>query len=63
MRLGWMMPFLPYGAKWREQRRFFQRHLNPSSATLHKPLGIQFSRALLVNLLDTPDDYLNHVRQ
>ncbi|KAF8970100.1 cytochrome P450 [Flammula alnicola] len=62
MGFSWLLPFLQYGTAWKEQRRFFQRHFRMSTDKIHKTQEIEYSRRLLLQLLDTPDDFFEHIR-
>ncbi|KAF8872233.1 cytochrome P450 [Infundibulicybe gibba] len=58
-----VMPFLPYGPAWRARRRLFHEHFHMSVAGQYKPIQARESRRFLQRLLDTPDDFVHHIRQ
>ena len=64
--VGWSRTtvLLPYGARHRASRRLMQQVIGTQSA-MHKFDEIEASEVLkfLKNLLDTPDDFAEHVRQ
>ena len=64
--VGWSRTtvLLPYGARHRASRRLIQQVIGTQSA-VHKFDEIEESeiRKFLKNLLDTPDDFAEHVRQ
>ena len=57
------MGFIPYGSEWRRVRKEFYAHFNPEAARQYRPLEDEAAHALLRNLLDTPEDFLQHIRQ
>ncbi|KAF4616302.1 hypothetical protein D9613_008357 [Agrocybe pediades] len=62
MGFGWLLVFMPYGLEWKERRRLFTRHFHPTNNELHKGKVLQCGRRLLVQLLSSPQDYMQHVR-
>ena len=53
---------LPYGDVWRASRRIFTKYFNPSNPTINQPRDIIYVRRFLGQLLQTPDDFLQHAR-
>ena len=53
---------LPYGDAWRESRRMFTKHFNPSNTSINQPREIIYVRRFLGQLLQKPSDFLQHVR-
>ncbi|KIJ14344.1 hypothetical protein PAXINDRAFT_12993 [Paxillus involutus ATCC 200175] len=53
---------LPYGATWRAHRRVFNQTLNSGAIEQYHPLLIVKGRILLENLLDAPEDFIDHLR-
>jgi hypothetical protein len=51
---------LPYGDVWRESRRMFTKHFSNSS--INRPRDIQYVRRFLGQLLQKPNDFLQHTR-
>ena len=51
---------LPYGDVWRESRRIFTKHFSNSS--INQPRDILYVRRFLGQLLQRPNDFLQHVR-
>ncbi|KAF8884181.1 cytochrome P450 [Infundibulicybe gibba] len=62
--MGWDMgfPFLPYGSTWRARRRQFHEYFHAGVAGQYKPIQAREARRLLQRLLDTPNDFMHHVR-
>lgn len=61
--MGWedALGFLPYGDKFRKQRKMIQQHFNIQAVSKFHPIQTRELNTLLVNLLDTPDDFIRHV--
>jgi hypothetical protein len=54
---------LPYGDAWRESRRIFKKHFNSSNHdSVNQPRNILYVRRFLGQLLQRPDDFLQHIR-
>ncbi|KAH9041581.1 cytochrome P450 [Lactarius pseudohatsudake] len=60
---SWALSFFPYGTKWRTWHKAFYAHLQPSVVHRYHPIETKASQQLLCNLLDTPQDFLKHLRQ
>lgn len=52
----------PYGSRWRNWHKAFLVHLQPTVLHRYHPNEIRATRQLLCNLLDTPQDFLRHIR-
>ena len=52
---------LPYGDTWRESRRIFTQHFGDSS--INQPRDIVYVRRFLGQLLQKPNDFLQHSRK
>jgi len=54
---------LPYGNVWRESRRIFTKYFNASHhSSISQPRDIMYVRRFLGQLLQKPDDFLQHAR-
>ena len=64
IRSGWGFAFgmLPYGDVWRESRRIFTKYFNPSNHGINQPRNILYVRRFLGQLLQKPNDFLQHAR-
>lgn len=59
----WHFVFMGYGDHWRERRRIFHQHFHPTAALQYRPRAIHGARVLIQRLLETPDDFMMHLRQ
>jgi hypothetical protein len=41
----------------------FQRYIHPSNTAIHKPLEIEHVRNMLLQLLQTPESFSDHIKQ
>ena len=54
---------LPYGNVWRESRRIFTKYFNsPHHTSINQSRNILYVRRFLGQLLQKPDDFLQHAR-
>ena len=56
---GFLFGLLPYGDAW---RAMFTKHFNPSNRSINQPREIIYVRRFLGQLLQNPNDFLQHVR-
>ncbi|KAF5360986.1 hypothetical protein D9756_005147 [Leucocoprinus leucothites] len=55
--------FMPYGDYWRIHRRMFQQHFAEKHLARNQERAMEFIRkGLLVNLLESPDNFDEHIR-
>ena len=52
-----------YGDSWRERRRVFHQYFHPNAILNYRPLELKVARQLLSRLIETPDDFMIHLRQ
>jgi len=57
---GFLFGMLPYGDAWRESRRIFTKYFSDSS--INEPRDILYVRRFLGQLLQEPNDFLQHAR-
>ncbi|KAF8884165.1 cytochrome P450 [Infundibulicybe gibba] len=57
-----IMPFLPYGSAWRARRRLFHEHFHMGVIEKYRPIQARESRRFLQRLLDTPENFMHHIR-
>ena len=64
-RMKWDFTFalLPYGMWWRRQRRSFHQFFNINVVSKYIPIQRREVHAYLRRLLDTPENFLHHIRQ
>ena len=58
-----MITFFPYGNKWRAWHKAFYAHMQPTIIRQYRPIELKAARRLLWNLFDTPQDFMQHIRQ
>ena len=63
MKWDFNLGFLPYGLWWRKHRRSFHDFFNVNALSKYQPIQRREVHAFLRRLLDTPDNFLHHVRQ
>ena len=57
------MAFIPHGDVWRRSRRELQKCLRPSDLESYQPIEQRAVNGLLRNLLSSPDNFEQHIRQ
>jgi hypothetical protein len=57
----WSFTFMPYGNRWREQRRLFVNNYHGGMVE-HKVPAFEESQKLLVSLLNNPKDFSHHLK-
>ncbi|KAJ7044191.1 cytochrome P450 [Mycena alexandri] len=62
--LGWdfNIGFLPYGERWRRQRRMFQQHFRRDISQSYRPIQIQKVHRLLQELLTRPQEFRDLIK-
>jgi len=62
--MGWEfnIGFMPYGDKWRKQRRIFQQLYKPDVALAYRPTQVKKVNDMLYGILTSPDDFRAHFR-
>ena len=63
MKWDFNIGLLPYGVGWRRHRRTFHHFFHINAVSKYFPIQRREVRALLRRLLDTPDNFLHHIRQ
>ncbi|EJD05381.1 cytochrome P450 [Fomitiporia mediterranea MF3/22] len=58
----WNFGFMPYGEEWRKYRRMFVGKFGASAAHIFNPIHERVSGLLLQRFLDTPEDFIDHLR-
>ncbi|EGN98308.1 hypothetical protein SERLA73DRAFT_74531 [Serpula lacrymans var. lacrymans S7.3] len=59
---GFSSIFLNHGNTWRLHRRMFQQALRADAAMTYRPVQIRKVHQLLVNFLETPEEYSEHIQ-
>lgn len=58
----WLFGFLPYGDAWLERRKLFQKHFHPLDYPNHQPREREYVHLMLRRLLDSPQEFMDHIR-
>ncbi|KAI5117877.1 hypothetical protein M0805_002269 [Coniferiporia weirii] len=58
----WFMPSMPYGDEFRKARQYLHRSFQRTRMEEYYQLQTESSHRLLLNLLERPDDFFDHVR-
>ncbi|KAN0092739.1 Cytochrome P450 [Tylopilus felleus] len=53
---------IPYSDRWRLHRRLFHQVFRPEATLSYQPIQLQKGRDLILNLLETPENYVAHVQ-
>jgi hypothetical protein len=59
----WNFGLLEYGHQWRWERRNFHQHMNMNKVIDYRPVQLKGARGLLTHLLETPNQFRQHIRQ
>lgn len=60
---GYRMLFMKYDQQWRMIRKMCHSLLNVQAARTYVPYQVLENKQMLNDLLDTPDDFVNHMRR
>ncbi|KAJ8695766.1 hypothetical protein PTI98_005695 [Pleurotus ostreatus] len=59
---SWLFAAMEYGESWKQHRRLFQREFHPNAVTaLFQPQVLKHTSGLLTRLLESPDDFMEHI--
>ncbi|KAF9241875.1 cytochrome P450 [Melanogaster broomeanus] len=53
--------FMPYGGRWRLQRRIYHQAFNTKAALDYRPIQLRKARQMVVNLVDDPKRFAAHL--
>ena len=59
--LSEFVSFMNYGDSYKARSRIMQKYLSPQACMELRPLQVKNAHGLLVNLLDTPEDFIRLV--
>ncbi|KAN0133387.1 Cytochrome P450 [Lactarius tabidus] len=62
MGFGWSLGFTPYNEWWKNSRRLFHKHFQPSAVPQFRPKKIKAAHGFLQKLLETPDQFHEHMQ-
>ncbi|KAH7911493.1 cytochrome P450 [Hygrophoropsis aurantiaca] len=60
--MGFNSVLKPYGPGWRHHRRLIHQAVRPDAAFKYRPLQLEKTHELLLNILTTPENYLDHLQ-
>ena len=63
LKLDWAIGFAPYGLDVRRQRKVLHRYFGPAASQQYQHIEAKATLELLQRLLDTPQDFVEHLRQ
>ncbi|TEB11285.1 cytochrome P450 [Coprinellus micaceus] len=58
----WNIGFIPYDDAWKERRKMFSKAFSPNKIVQHRPALLKATRNLLLQLLDDPKNFREHIR-
>ncbi|KAF9533273.1 cytochrome P450 [Crepidotus variabilis] len=62
MGFGFSTILMPYNDEWKAHRRYFQQAFKQEASRRYQPIQIEKVNDMLYQLLNTPDDFFNHIR-
>ncbi|KAF8259814.1 CyP450 monooxygenase [Lactarius quietus] len=62
MGFGWSLGFTPYNEWWKNSRRLFHKHFQPSAVPQFRPKKIKAAHGFLQKLLDAPEHFHEHMQ-
>ena len=61
--MGSGLPFLPYGERWRKQRRLMQRYFDPQGVRIFRPIQEEQVKIFLGELMANPEDFAHTIER
>ena len=63
--MGWnfSLPNIPYGAQFRKHRRWMMEYFNEKAILRLQPLQRTETNTLLLGLIETPEEFVGHMRR
>lgn len=58
----WSLGFTPYNDWWKNSRKLFHKHFNPSAVVQFQPKKLKAAHDFLRRLVDAPNDFRDHVK-
>ncbi|KDQ22111.1 hypothetical protein PLEOSDRAFT_1079619 [Pleurotus ostreatus PC15] len=62
MKCDWLLTVLPYDDRWKVRRKMLQSEFNHVETMRYQPHESRYARELLQRLLDTPDQFMEHIK-
>jgi cytochrome P450 len=63
MEWDWNSGLMPYGERWRTQRRHLHRAFHPGAVSAHFPAQAAKVGELVIHLRDKPGEFRTHIKQ
>ncbi|KAK7469045.1 hypothetical protein VKT23_003539 [Stygiomarasmius scandens] len=60
--LNWHFGFMNHGDTWRNHRKIFAQHFNPSAVSALQNQTTKWNNVFLSNLLNAPEDFFTHIQ-
>lgn len=60
---GLRMTFMPYGDRWRRERKLLHQLTQPKAAATYEDIQDQESATLIRDLIDAPQDHWGHAQR
>jgi cytochrome P450 len=63
--MGWgaILAFLPYGDRFRRQRRLVQNHFNQQAVAAYQPVQQKEIYGMVNRLMKTPEEFVHHIHR
>jgi hypothetical protein len=62
MGFGWSLGFTPYNEWWKNSRRLFHKHFQPSAVPQFRPKKLRAAHTFLRKLTDSPERFHEHLQ-
>ncbi|KAG9218407.1 hypothetical protein CCMSSC00406_0007992 [Pleurotus cornucopiae] len=62
MKCDWLLTVLPYDERWKVRRKMLRSEFNHVETMRYQPHESRYARELLQRLLDTPDQFMEHIK-
>lgn len=62
MGFGWSLGFTPYNEWWKNSRKLFHKHFQPSAVPQFRPKKLKAAHGFLRQLIDSPERFHEHMQ-
>jgi cytochrome P450 len=63
MKWTWAFTLMRYGPMWRRSRKMFHQYFHAGAIVKYQPLQTQEVRRMLLRLIETPEEFMQIIRQ